>query len=106
MVDGVEPLAHADAFPNLHLDLLGAQRLQQDERNRGIESGRVHPRHKKSLAHDGGEVALLDVEQVGQGEESAEAPSGLAGSLRVVESIDDGLVKLPIVVVHLLSSIK
>lgn len=106
MVDGVEPLAHENAFPHLDLDLLLAERLQHNKGNHGIKGSRVQPARKKSCAHKGSEVALSDVDHVGGGEESAEAPGGLTDTFRVVQSVDDRLIQLPVVVIHLLSSIK
>ena len=65
MEHGVEPLAQVDAFPHLHLNLLLAQRLDEHEDNGCIECSSCQPAWKKSLAHDGSEVAFLDVEHVG-----------------------------------------
>ena len=67
----VKPLAHDHAFLELLMDLLFAKRLEEHEANRTIEGSRVQPAWKKSLAHDWGEVAFLDVEHIGHGEDGA-----------------------------------
>ena len=102
MVDRVEPLAHVDAFLDLLFDLILTEGLQEQEADCSVEGSCVQPAWKKSLAHDRGEVALLDVKHVCGGEESAGTVSGLNHALRVVESVDNSLVDLPIVVIHLL----
>ena len=100
MVERVEPLAHGQALANLHLNFLLAQRLQEHESNRSVEGSRVRPAGEKSGAHEGSEVAFLDVEQVGGGEDSAGEVSSLNDALSVVQSIDNGPVDLPVVVIH------
>lgn len=100
MVDGVEPLAHAQALPDLHFDLFLAQGLQQHEGDSSVEGSCVQPAWQESLSHDRGEVALSDVEHVGGGEDSAGEVGGLTDTLSVVESVDDCLVQLPVVVIH------
>ena len=67
VIHRVEPLAHVPALPALELDLLFAQRLEQHEGDAGVEGSDVHPDWQKSLSHDGGEVALSDVDHVGGG---------------------------------------
>ena len=106
MVQGVEPLAHDQAFSALLFDLVHAERLQEHEANGSVESSGVQPAWQKSLAHERGEVALLDVKHVGHGEEGAETVGGLNDALSVVKTVDHSLVDLPIVVIHVSSSIK
>lgn len=101
MEERVEPLAHEHAFAQLHLDLILVEWLEQHEANHAIESSRVQPAWKKSLAHDGSKIALLDVEHVGQSEDSACKVSGLNDTLRVIKSVNNGSVLLPVVVIHL-----
>ena len=101
MVDGVEPLAHAKALFDLHTDLFLTQRFQEKEADRGVESGSVQPAWEKSLAHDRGEIALLDVEHVSHGCEGAEAPSGFTQAFSVVKPVNDTPVDLPRVVIHI-----
>ena len=100
MVDGVKPLAHVEAFADLRVDLFLVERLEEHEAEEGVESSGVHPAWQKSLAHDRSEVALLDVEGVGCGEEGTGAPSSLTHTLSIVKPVDDGLVELPVVVIH------
>ena len=102
MVDRVKPLAHAETFLDLLLDLILTKGLQEQEADCSVEGSCVQPNGKKSLAHDWSEVALLDVKHVGGGEECAGTVGGLNHALRVVESVDNSLVDLPIVVIHLL----
>ena len=68
---GVEPLSHDHAFPHLHVDLFLAERLEEHEADTTVEGSSVSPAWKKSLAHGASEVAFLDVEHVGGGEDSA-----------------------------------
>ena len=100
MVEGVEPLAHKHALAHLHLNFLLAQRLQEHEANRCVEGSCVRPAGEKSGAHERSKVAFLDVEHVGGGEDGAGEVSGLNDALGVVESIDNGPVDLPVVVIH------
>ena len=100
MVERVEPLAHGDALVDLDLDLLGTERLEHHEGDGGVEGGGVQPAGEQTLAHHRSEVALLDVEHVSGSEEGAETVSALNGALGVVESVDNGLVELPVVVIH------
>ena len=104
MVNRVEPLAHVPAFLALLFDLLLAQRLEQHEGDGSVEADSVHPDGHKSLSHDGGEVALPDVEHVGGSETACCEESGLSDTLSVVKSVDNGLVDLPFVIVHVFSS--
>ena len=101
VIEGVEPLAHEHAFSHLHLDLLLAKRLKEHETNGGVECSSIQPAVHKSGAHERGEVSLLDVEHVGGSVDGAGEVSGLNDALRVVQSVDDGLVNLPVVVIHL-----
>ena len=96
----VEPLAHNDTLLHLHLDLVSAKGLQHNESNGSVEGGGVEPAGEESLTHNRGEVALLDVEHVGGGEEGAGTVAELNGALRVVQSVDNCSVFLPIVVIH------
>ena len=100
MVDRVKPLAHDHALADLLLDLVSSQRLDQHEANKAIEGSGIEPAWKQSLSHDRGEVALLNVEHVSCGESGAGTISGLNDALSVVESVNDGLVQLPVVVIH------
>lgn len=100
MVYRVKPLAHSDALFDLLCDLVLAERLDKHEDHSSVQSGSGHPAWKKSSAHDRCEVALLDVEHVGGGIESAGAIGGLNSALSVIQSGDNCLLHLPIVVVH------
>ena len=100
MEERVEPLAHDHSLPELNLDLLLVKWPEKHEANCTVESSSVQPDWKKSLAHDGGEVALLDVEHVGQGEDEGSEISGLTEALSVVKPVDNGSVLLPVVVIH------
>ena len=89
MEERVEPLAHDDAFLELHLDLVSVERLDEQAADDDVEAGGVEPAWDKSLAHDGSEVALLDVKHVGCGENGACEVSRLEHSLGVVQSVDN-----------------
>ena len=100
MVDRVEPLAHVPALSELDPDFIGAERLEQHSTDDEVESCCISPARKKSLAHNWCKVALFDVEHVGGRVDGAGKDSCLKYTLRVVKSIYNRPVLLPVVVIH------
>lgn len=101
MVEGVEVLAHDQSLSPLDGDLLLGEWSQKDWDDDCIDDGPVLPGWEDSRSSNIGEVTLLDVEHVESGEEGSEEGGGSENSLRVVHSIDDGLVLLPLVIIHI-----
>ena len=100
MVDGVEPFAHVPSLSKLRLDLLGAERFDKHAADDSIKASGIDPARSYSLSHQWSEISLLDIQRIGQSKEEAEAPGSLADLLSVIESVDNSLVLLPIVVIH------
>ena len=103
MVEGVKPLTHGHSLLPLDADLFRAERLEQDEENHGIKCSGVAPDWEQALAHEAVKIVLLHKEHVSRGVGTSEENSGLEGSLAVVKTVDDCLIALPLVLVHLIS---
>lgn len=101
MVKGVEVLAHDQSLSPLLSDLLLGEGSQEDWDDDGVAESPVLPGWEDSRPGNIGEVTLLDVQHVESGEEGGEESSGGENSLRVVHPIDDGLVLLPLVIIHI-----
>ena len=97
---GCEPFAHVDSLVHLVLNLFGAEGFDHDEGANEVECRGVRPDRRDSRSHEVGEVASFDEVEVGGGVERREAPGGHPNSFGVVQSINDGLVQLPLVGIH------
>jgi len=101
VVESVQVLAHDQSLSPLLSNLLLGERSQKDWDDNGVAESPVLPGWEDSRSSNIGEVTLLDVEHVETGEEGSEEGRGSEHSLRVVHSIDDGLVLLPLVIIHI-----
>ena len=100
MEHGEEPFAHENALLDLLIDLLFAERLAKDKSHSEVESCGGCPAWKQSLTTGGSKVSLSHVEQVSSSETCASKVGCFPDTLSVVESQDDSLVLLPLVVIH------
>ena len=101
---GVEVLAHDLSLVPLSGDLVGSERFEHNESNDNVGDSPVHPGGSDTGSDDGGLVAELNVEEVSSGEHTGEEGGGGENALSVVHSIDDSLVLLPLVLIHLVDS--
>jgi hypothetical protein len=101
VVESVEVLAHDQSLSPLLSNLLLGERFQKDWDDNGVAESPVLPGWEDSRSSNIGEVTLLDVEHVESCEEGSEEGRSSEHSLRVVHSIDDGLVLLPLVIIHI-----
>ena len=97
---GCEPFAHVDSLVHLVLNLFGTEGFDHDEGANEVECGGVSPDWHDSRSHQVGEVASFDEIEIGGRVERREAPGGHPNSFSVVQSINDGLVQLPLVGIH------
>ena len=101
MVKGGKPFAHCKSLVPLARNFFFSQRLQQDEQNDGVKRGGVAPDWHNSLAHKRNEIAFLYEEKVAGSVASCNKESCLNCAFTVEEAINNSLVALPFVLIHL-----
>lgn len=102
MIERVEPLAHDLSLSPLDCDLVLGEGSEENEQADGVDSGPVGPDLGDAGSHQVGEVVLIDVQHAYGGGARSEESSAAQDSFRVVESIYNSLVLLPLVCLHLI----
>ena len=102
MESRVEPFTHDETFLQLHIDLRLLQRRKQDESDECVKADNFTPDGHESRLHCVGEVVLADELHVGPSVEASREEGGFPETLSVVETVNDSVVLLPLVGVHLL----
>ena len=103
MVQRGKPLAHSDTLFPLRTDFLRTKGLQKNEKNNSIEGKRVAPYWCNSSAHSCFEVTFLDKESIHGSVCACKKEGCLNRTFTVVKTVDNGLVALPVVLIHLAS---
>ena len=101
MVEGVEILAHDKSLSPLLQDLSVGQWLQKECDDDDVEDGVVSPGLKNTSSSDVGEVVVSDEDQVSGCVSDGCDGGGGEDSLGVVHAVHDGLVLLPLVIIHI-----
>lgn len=102
VIERVEPLAHELSLSPLNCDLVLGEGSEENEQADGVDAGPVGPDLGDAGSHQVGEVVLIDVQHAYGGGAQGEQSSAAKDSLRVVESIHNSLVLLPLVCLHLI----
>jgi hypothetical protein len=103
VVEGVEVLAHDHSLSPLLLDLALLERFEEHGDDHDVSDGIELHGGKDSSSCNISEVVVSDEDHVCSGEHTAKQGGSGEYSLGVVHSLDDCLVLLPLVGVHMKS---
>ena len=102
MIKSVKPFAHVPSLAKLTASLVLSQWELEDSNCASVDDEPPFPGWQNVAPGSGREVAISHVQQVRKGEANSSETGGLWESLTVIHPIDDGLILLPIVIIHFL----
>ena len=100
MEESVEPLAHVDSLSKLSPSLVGCEWVLEHSNGAHVDDGPPLPGRQDVGPHSRCKVVVSHEYHVHSSEGKREEGRRLKHSLRVVHPVDDGLVLLPLVVIH------
>ena len=100
MENTVEVFSHDPSLVQLDGNLVSGEWSEEDWDGNEVKEGEVFPGWNNSRSSTFSEIIFLDIEQVACGEHGSTHKAEFEDVLRVVHSLNNGIVLLPVVILH------